>query len=56
MLKFKIVSCKTGLCSWVEDVGDDLNWTLTRGLEGDQPWDGPPYDHTVKNNQGIDYG
>ncbi|XP_039670520.1 MAM and LDL-receptor class A domain-containing protein 1 [Perca fluviatilis] len=42
-----------GLCSWVQDVSGDLNWTLSSGLQVDQPWDGPQYDHTVENNQGF---
>ncbi|KAL6103987.1 uncharacterized protein ACO6RY_13812 [Pungitius sinensis] len=42
-----------GLCSWVQEVTDDLNWTLGSGLMVDQPWDGPRYDHTVENNQGF---
>ncbi|CAJ1072730.1 MAM and LDL-receptor class A domain-containing protein 2 [Xyrichtys novacula] len=42
-----------GLCSWVQEVNDDLNWTLTYGLKVEQPWDGPEYDHTVGNNQGF---
>ncbi|XP_034558606.1 MAM and LDL-receptor class A domain-containing protein 2 [Notolabrus celidotus] len=42
-----------GLCSWVQEVSDDLNWTLSHGLELEQPWDGPQYDHTVGNNQGF---
>lgn len=50
-----MISCKTGLCSWVQDVSGDLNWTLSNGLQVDQPWAGPQYDHTVENNQGIDY-
>lgn len=42
-----------GLCSWVQEDSDDLNWTLSRGLEVDQSWDGPQYDHTVGNDQGF---
>ncbi|XP_068593728.1 MAM and LDL-receptor class A domain-containing protein 1 isoform X2 [Cebidichthys violaceus] len=42
-----------GLCSWVQEVSDDLNWSLSSGLQVDQPWDGPQYDHTVGNNQGF---
>ncbi|XP_034743360.1 MAM and LDL-receptor class A domain-containing protein 1 [Etheostoma cragini] len=42
-----------GLCSWLQDVSGDLNWTLSSGLQMDQPWDGPQYDHTVGNNQGV---
>ncbi|XP_074507832.1 MAM and LDL-receptor class A domain-containing protein 1 [Sebastes fasciatus] len=42
-----------GLCSWVQEVSDDLNWTLSSGLQVDQPWDGPQYDHTDGNNQGF---
>lgn len=45
--------CKTGLCSWLQEVSDDLNWTLSNGLQVDEPWDGPQYDHNVGNNQGI---
>lgn len=48
-----MISCKTGLCSWVQEVSDDLNWTLSSGLQVDQPWDGPQYDHTVENNAGT---
>lgn len=46
---------KTGPCSWVQEVGDDLNWTLSSGLNVDEPWDGPQYDHTLGNIQGKDY-
>ncbi|XP_047444387.1 MAM and LDL-receptor class A domain-containing protein 2 isoform X2 [Mugil cephalus] len=42
-----------GLCNWIQEVNDDLNWTLSVGLEADQPWDGPRYDHTVGNDQGF---
>ncbi|KAI3374795.1 hypothetical protein L3Q82_021349, partial [Scortum barcoo] len=42
-----------GLCSWVQDVSDDLNWTLSNGLQVEPPWDGPQYDHTVGNNEGF---
>ncbi|XP_074544676.1 MAM and LDL-receptor class A domain-containing protein 1 [Halichoeres trimaculatus] len=42
-----------GLCSWVQEVSDDWNWTLSNGLEVEEPWDGPQYDHTVGNNQGF---
>ncbi|KAM8850746.1 MAM and LDL-receptor class A domain-containing protein 1 isoform 2-T2 [Spinachia spinachia] len=42
-----------GLCSWVQEVGDDFNWTLSNGLMVDQPWDGPHYDHSVGNNEGF---
>lgn len=54
MLRFKTVSCTTDLCNWVQEVSDDLNWTVSSGLQVDQPWDGPQYDHTIGNNQGID--
>ncbi|XP_058498690.1 MAM and LDL-receptor class A domain-containing protein 2 isoform X1 [Solea solea] len=42
-----------GLCNWVQEDSDDLKWTLSNGLHVDQPWDGPQYDHTVGNNQGV---
>ncbi|XP_061694563.1 MAM and LDL-receptor class A domain-containing protein 2 isoform X2 [Syngnathoides biaculeatus] len=41
------------LCNWLHEVNDDFNWTLSRGLEVDGPWNGPLYDHTVGNNQGF---
>lgn len=41
------------LCNWVQEDSDDVNWTLLSGLQVDQPWDGPRYDHTVGNNQGV---
>ncbi|XP_054624893.1 MAM and LDL-receptor class A domain-containing protein 1 [Dunckerocampus dactyliophorus] len=41
------------LCNWVQEVDDDFNWTLRRGLQMDEPWDGPLYDHTIDNNQGF---
>ncbi|KAM7379552.1 hypothetical protein PAMP_005098 [Pampus punctatissimus] len=40
-----------GLCNWVQEVTNDLNWTPSSGLQVDQPWDGPQYDHTVGTNQ-----
>ncbi|XP_018531715.2 MAM and LDL-receptor class A domain-containing protein 1 [Lates calcarifer] len=42
-----------GLCNWVQEDSDDLNWTLTNGLQVDRPWDGPQYDHTVENKKGF---
>ncbi|XP_077471884.1 MAM and LDL-receptor class A domain-containing protein 1 isoform X3 [Stigmatopora argus] len=43
-----------GLCNWLqEDDDDDLDWTLSRALEAEKPWDGPLYDHTVGNDQGF---
>ncbi|XP_019751859.1 MAM and LDL-receptor class A domain-containing protein 2 [Hippocampus comes] len=40
------------LCNWLQEVDDDFNWTLSRGLEVDEPWDGPLYDHSIGNSQG----
>ncbi|XP_041658947.1 MAM and LDL-receptor class A domain-containing protein 1 [Cheilinus undulatus] len=50
-----IMDCtfEQGLCSWDQEVGDGVNWTLSSGLQMDQPWDGPQYDHTIGNNQGL---
>ncbi|XP_061588557.1 MAM and LDL-receptor class A domain-containing protein 2 [Cololabis saira] len=42
-----------GLCNWVQEISDDLNWTLSRGLQVEEPWNGPQYDHTLGNNQGF---
>ncbi|RVE62060.1 hypothetical protein OJAV_G00176900 [Oryzias javanicus] len=42
-----------GLCRWIQEVGDDADWTLRTGLQVDDPWNGPRYDHTVGNNQGF---
>ncbi|XP_071348966.1 MAM and LDL-receptor class A domain-containing protein 2 isoform X2 [Trachinotus anak] len=42
-----------GLCNWVQEDSDDLNWIISSGLPVDQPWDGPQYDHTIGNNQGF---
>uniref|UniRef100_G3PY20 MAM domain-containing protein n=2 Tax=Gasterosteus aculeatus aculeatus TaxID=481459 RepID=G3PY20_GASAC len=42
-----------GLCNWVQEASDDLNWILSSGLMGDQPWDGPQDDHTVGNYRGF---
>ncbi|KAM3603666.1 uncharacterized protein V6R79_000320 [Siganus canaliculatus] len=42
-----------GLCNWVQGSSDDLNWAVTQGLEVDQQWDGPQYDHTLENDQGF---
>lgn len=48
------IHCQPGLCSWVQEVSNDVNWTRSTGLQGqDQPWDGPQYDHTVGNNKGT---
>lgn len=52
-LILKLISCETGLCNWVQEVRDDFNWTLSSGLPVDQPWDGPQYDHTIENNEGV---
>lgn len=49
-----IIRCQPGLCSWVQEVNNDVNWTRSTGLEvQDKPWDGPQYDHTFGNNEGI---
>ncbi|XP_034038504.1 MAM and LDL-receptor class A domain-containing protein 1 [Thalassophryne amazonica] len=42
-----------GLCNWHQEVSDDSDWILSRGLQADLPWDGPQHDHTVGNNQGF---
>ncbi|XP_077580663.1 MAM and LDL-receptor class A domain-containing protein 2 [Stigmatopora nigra] len=43
-----------GLCNWLqEDDDNDLDWTLSRAMEVEKPWDGPLYDHTVGNDQGF---
>ncbi|XP_078791082.1 MAM and LDL-receptor class A domain-containing protein 1 isoform X3 [Oryzias latipes] len=42
-----------GLCRWIQEVGDDADWTLHSGLQVEDPWDGPHYDHTLGNNQGV---
>lgn len=45
--------CQPGLCSWVQEASNDVNWTRSSGLQvPDQPWDGPQSDHTVGNNEG----
>lgn len=31
-----------------------MNWTLISGRQVNKPWDGPQYDHTTENDQGID--
>lgn len=46
------IFCQPGLCSWVQ-VSGDVKWTRSKGLPMDLPWDGPQYDHTVGNNEGI---
>ncbi|KAK2822608.1 hypothetical protein Q5P01_022673 [Channa striata] len=46
-------SFEQGLCSWVQEGSDDLNWSLSSGSHIDHPWDGPQYDHTVANDQGF---
>lgn len=51
----KFISCRTGLCNWLQEDSGDFNWTLSSGLQVAQPWDGPEYDHTVGNKQGIKY-
>ncbi|KAF7668436.1 hypothetical protein LDENG_00014610 [Lucifuga dentata] len=42
-----------GLCNWVQEVSDDSDWSLSSGLQVEEPWDGPLYDHTIGNNQGF---
>ncbi|XP_057713068.1 MAM and LDL-receptor class A domain-containing protein 1 [Corythoichthys intestinalis] len=42
-----------GLCNWQQEDNDDFDWTLSRALKVDKPWDGPLYDHTVGNDQGF---
>ncbi|KAM4557404.1 apical endosomal glycoprotein [Fundulus diaphanus] len=39
------------LCNWVQEDTDDLNWTLSNGLQVEGLWNGPQYDHTVGSNQ-----
>ncbi|XP_028297170.1 MAM and LDL-receptor class A domain-containing protein 2 isoform X2 [Gouania willdenowi] len=45
-------SFEGGLCNWIQEDREDLNWTLSRGDHMQPPWDGPHYDHTTGNNQG----
>ncbi|KAK5602804.1 hypothetical protein CRENBAI_025076 [Crenichthys baileyi] len=40
-----------GLCNWVQEDTDDLNWTLSNGLQVEGLWNGPQYDHTVDSDQ-----
>ncbi|XP_041849179.1 MAM and LDL-receptor class A domain-containing protein 2 [Melanotaenia boesemani] len=42
-----------GLCNWVQEGSNDSNWSLSNGLQVNGPWDGPQYDHSLGNNQGI---
>lgn len=52
-LIFQFSSCLSGLCNWVQEDSGSLNWTLSSGRLVDQSWDGPDYDHTQGNNEGI---
>lgn len=51
--RLQITLCTLGLCSWIQEVDDDFSWTLSAGLDVEQPWDGPQYDHTLGNNEGT---
>lgn len=42
----------SGLCIWVQEDSDDLDWTHSSGHQAEEPWDGPEYDHTMGNDQG----
>lgn len=52
-LTIQSIFCQPDLCSWVQEGSADVNWTRSKGLPVDLPWDGPQYDHTVGNNEGI---
>ncbi|KAL2097653.1 hypothetical protein ACEWY4_006860 [Coilia grayii] len=42
-----------GLCEWEQDTEDGFDWLRQNGLQADNPWLGPAYDHTVENNKGF---
>ncbi|CAL8320128.1 unnamed protein product, partial [Arctogadus glacialis] len=42
-----------GLCSWVQETSDGIDWIRSRGLQVDQPLDGPMYDHTTESKNGF---
>ncbi|XP_014854147.1 PREDICTED: MAM and LDL-receptor class A domain-containing protein 2-like [Poecilia mexicana] len=46
-------SFEKGLCNWVQEDTDDINWTLSNGLQEEGLWNGPQYDHTVDSGQGF---
>ncbi|XP_055359914.1 MAM and LDL-receptor class A domain-containing protein 2 isoform X2 [Betta splendens] len=46
-------SFEQGLCGWVQEDSDDLDWTLSSGHQAEEPWDGPEYDHTMENDKGM---
>lgn len=41
-----------GLCDWVQETDDGLDWTHQMGGQVNEPLLGPLYDHTIKNNNG----
>ncbi|CAL8367268.1 unnamed protein product [Boreogadus saida] len=42
-----------GLCDWVQETLDGIDWIRSSGLQVDQPLDGPMYDHTVESDNGF---
>ncbi|XP_031666604.1 MAM and LDL-receptor class A domain-containing protein 2 [Oncorhynchus kisutch] len=42
-----------GLCNCVQETDDAFDWVHSQGLQVDQPWNGPLYDHTVGNDKGF---
>lgn len=42
-----------GLCNWVQEIEDGFDWTRQMGGQLNEPWLGPLYDHTLKNDYGF---
>ncbi|XP_056333186.1 MAM and LDL-receptor class A domain-containing protein 1 isoform X2 [Danio aesculapii] len=42
-----------GLCDWVQETEDEFDWTHQMSGHVKDPWLGPLYDHTVKNDRGF---
>ncbi|XP_073714301.1 apical endosomal glycoprotein [Misgurnus anguillicaudatus] len=42
-----------GLCNWVQETEDGFDWIRQTGGQLSDPWLGPLYDHTLKNDNGF---
>ncbi|XP_067219288.1 MAM and LDL-receptor class A domain-containing protein 1 isoform X1 [Chanodichthys erythropterus] len=42
-----------GLCDWIQETDDGFDWIHQVGGKVNEPWLGPLYDHTLKNDNGF---
>ncbi|KAI4891478.1 hypothetical protein NFI96_023830, partial [Prochilodus magdalenae] len=46
-------SFEEGLCDWVQEPQHGFTWARQRGLQVDTSFEGPFYDHTIRNSHGY---